>query len=89
MESQPIEEVKNLGEKSAAMLTAIGIEDSEQLKLLGAVKTYLAVKQRFPAVSLNLLWAIDAGLQGIHWLDLPAERKQYLRSELDRLAAHD
>ena len=82
---QPIAELLNLGERSAQMLAAAGITSVGQLRDLGPVVAFLAIKQAGQRPSINLLWAIAAGLQNRHWADLDDEEKAKLRRELEQL----
>ena len=80
-----LENFPNLGKKSAQMLWRAGIRSREDLEDLGAVVAYLAVKQSGQNPSLNLLWAIAAGLQDRRWTDLSTAEKLALRNDLDEL----
>ncbi len=66
-------------------LREIGITTRAQLEQLGVVAAYLMVEQAGYRPSLNLLWAMAAGLEGRHWTTLSAEQKQRLRAELTAL----
>lgn len=79
----PIESLRNLGPKSGMWLREAGITTVGELRRLGAVVAYQAVRQQREHVSLNLLWALAAGLEGIDWRELTQEAKALLRSELD------
>ncbi len=79
---QPITEFPNLGPKSARMLAAAGITSPEQLREFGALAAFLAVRQSGQNPSLNLLWAIEAGLRNRHWTDLSSAEKDRLRAQL-------
>lgn len=81
MDDQPIESLQNLGTKSAAWLREAGISTVATLQRVGAAAAYRHVKLRRPATSLNLLWALAAGLEGKHWRELSAEEKERLRRE--------
>ena len=49
------------------------------LEKLGPGVAYLRVKREFPQASLNLLWALAAGLADVDWRELPeAERERLL-----------
>ncbi|MCA9031443.1 MAG: TfoX/Sxy family protein [Planctomycetaceae bacterium] len=76
----PIESLRNLGPKSGTWLREAGITTVEELRRLGAVVAYQAVQQQRDGVSLNLLWALAAGLEGIDWRELTEERKEELKS---------
>ena len=54
---EKVAKIPNLGPKSAEMLAAANITCEEQIRELGPVLSYLAVKQAGQAPSLNLLWA--------------------------------
>ena len=76
--------LKNIGPKSEQWLNAIGVHTLDDLEEMGAVAAYRQLKARgFPA-SLNLVWAIEATVQGIHWRDLPQADKDRLREELKK-----
>jgi len=81
--SDRIEDIRNLGPKSAWVLKEAGIESQTALRELGAVNAYKRVKFQFPRyASLNLLWALEAGLRDMDWRALSDEDKAALKSEL-------
>ena len=82
---EDLAKLPNLGPKSSQMLARAGITAPQQLRELGPVVAYLAVRQAGQNPSLNLLWAIAAGLQFRHWTDLSDSEKDDLREELRRL----
>ena len=47
--------------------------------------SFRLVKQRHPEASLNLLWAIAAGLEHRDWRDLTDQEKQHLLAEGKKL----
>jgi DNA transformation protein len=76
----------NLGPKSALWLAEAGIRTPDELREIGAVKAYARVKALHPkSASLNLLWALAAGLEGRDWRDLDAAEKASLVAEFNRL----
>lgn len=79
------EELPNLGRRSAQMLAAAGITTIGQLRDLSPAIAFLAVKQAGQQPSMNLLWAIAAGLQNRHWTDLSEGEKNALRQQLRQL----
>ena len=81
--SEPIENLRNLGPTSAAWLRDVGISTLRDLEDGGPVFAYLQVKRRNPKVSLNLLWALAAGLQNRDWRELTEAERQRLRSEIE------
>ena len=77
----PIESLPNLGPKSSQWLRDAGITTIVDLEQIGPVAAYQLVKQQQPKVSLNLLWALEAGLKGQDWRELLESTKQRLREE--------
>lgn len=75
----------NLGPKSAELLLRAGITSRAQLVRLGAVKAYAMVRCVAPRVSLNLLWALEGAIGGLHW---QAVAKVHRTSLLLASAAH-
>ena len=65
----------NIGPKSAAWLRQVGVRSLEDLKVLGAVGTFLKVKKAGFKPSLNLLYALAGAERGCHWTALSADDK--------------
>ena len=85
-DSRPVSTLRNLGPKSAMMLVQAGISTLDELRELGAVKAYVRVKSLRPkSVSLNLLWALAAGLKDRDWREFEAAEKESLRAEVRSL----
>lgn len=78
--------LRNLGPKSEEWLSSVGIATLDDLREVGPVEAYLAVKQKHPRASLNLLWALAAGLDGIDWRELSEARKRELLDQLSEQA---
>jgi DNA transformation protein and related proteins len=81
-----IAELPNLGPKSQAALCAVGITSIAQLRRLGSVAAYSLAKHHNAGVSLNLLWAIEGALTGVHWQVVAREHRTSL---LLALEAHE
>jgi len=64
------------------MLAGAGIKDTQALQKVGAVRAYIAVWDSSGHASLNLLYAIAAGLQDRDWRDLSAREKGRLNREV-------
>lgn len=77
--------LRNLGPKSQQMLQHAGICDAAQLRQLGAVAAFAAVRRLQPNASLNLLWALEGALTDRPWQDVA--RKERLRLLLELEAA--
>lgn len=79
----PIESLLNLGPMSGQWLREAGITTVAELQRLGPVVAYRLVKQRQPKASLNLLWALAAGLDAKDWRELTEATKKRLRKEAE------
>ena len=88
-----LQHLKNLGKTSAQWLHAVGIHSVSDLRRLGAVDAYRAVRTRGFKASKVLLYAIEGALLDVHWSDIPLERKEALNDQLEALSprpkAHD
>lgn len=73
----------NLGPKSAEFLRSAGITSLEQLERLGSVEAYSLVKQVEPSASLNLLWALEGAVSGLHWREVAKEHRTSLLLALE------
>lgn len=80
--NEPVENLRNLGPTSAVWLNEVGITSIGELERLGPVVAFRAVKQQRPNVSLNLLWAIAAGLADKDWRELSDTVKKRLLAEV-------
>lgn len=79
----PIADLPNLGPKSQVMLENAGITTVEQLSQLGSVAAFIQVKRSGANTSLNLLWALEGALTGIHWREVAREHRTRLLLALD------
>ena len=87
LREQPVSALRNLGPRSGMMLREAGISTIEELRALGAVKAYVRVKALKPrGASLNLLWALAAGLDDRDWRELEVDEKAALVAEVRRLS---
>lgn len=75
----PIESLRNLGPQSGQWLRGVGIHTIVDLQRIGPVVAFRIIKQRHPSTSLNLLWAMAAGLEDQDWRDLADAAKIRLR----------
>ena len=79
-----VENLKNIGPKSAAWLQDIGIHTRDDLEAMGAVMAYKILKHQRPGqVTILLLYALDGALSGKHWNALGPERKEALKRAAD------
>lgn len=71
-------QLKNIGAASVNILHAVGIHNVDDLKTVGAVETYLRIKNRGISVSKVMLYALQGALDDTHWSDLSAQEKAQL-----------
>ena len=82
--TDPLADLRNLGEKSAELLREIGIEKPEALSEAGAALAYKILKHRFPKeVTLNFLYAMEGALQNRHWNSFTPEEKEELKAAVE------
>ncbi len=74
------EQLKNIGPTSAQWLRAIGIHSREDLERIGSVEAFRLVKAHGFNASLNLLYALEAALQEVHWTALSPQTKAKLKA---------
>jgi DNA transformation protein len=82
-EDASLAKLANLGPKSAQFMQRAGITSIEQLKHLGSVRAYSMVKKVEPSASLNLLWALEGALTGLHWQEVAKEHRTSLLLALE------
>ena len=85
MSEQSIAGLQGLGLKSQTMLATSGIRTVAQLRRLGSVRAYAKVKATGTNASLNLLWAIEGALTGVHWQVVAREHRLSLLLALEAL----
>lgn len=75
--------LKNLGKTSTQWLHAVGIHSATDLRRLGSVGAYRAVRARGFRASKVLLYAIEGALLDVHWNELSPDHKAALLGELE------
>ncbi len=85
--SEPVENLRNLGPASAAWLREVGIQSIGDLERIGPVVAYQMVRERHAGASLNLLWAMAAGLKAKDWRELSPAEKEHLQAQWAELTA--
>lgn len=74
--------LKNIGDRSAARLAAVGITTAADLERIGPVGAWRLVERAYPReTSVVLLYALQGALLGLHWNDLPAVLRDGLVAE--------
>jgi DNA transformation protein len=79
---EPIDNLPNLGPTTARWLREAGIGTISELERLGPALAYKIVRQREPKATLNLLWAIAAGLRHRDWRELSEADKAELKRQI-------
>lgn len=74
--------MKNLGKTSVQWLHAAGIHNTADLRRLGAIQAYRAVKVRGFRASRALLYSLEGALLNHPWCELSPECKESLNNEL-------
>lgn len=69
-------ELPNIDEKIAHQLQQAGISDAQKLKILGAEKAFLLLREVNPKVELKHLFVLEAAIEGI-----PVERLSKAKKE--------
>lgn len=85
-----ISDMRNLGAGSAKNLAKAGIETPEQLREMGAVSAYLALKFFVGnQVTLNFLWGLEGALTDHDWRNITPERKEELKIAVGHYQKHN
>lgn len=75
--------LKNIGSKTEPWLREVGVQGYDDLEQLGSVEVYKRLKARYPEkITLNALYAMEAALWDLHWLELPKEVKEDLERQV-------
>ena len=80
-----IVKLKNLGQRSQAMLAAAGIENEAQLRAKGSAAAFVAVQRAGCKPSLNLLWAMEGALTNRDWKDVANNDRLSLLAQVELL----
>ncbi len=83
MKPAPVSDLTNLGPKSREWLASIGIRSVTDLRRVGAVPAYVALKRAQPRASLNLLYALVGAMDGVHWLEVRRARRLELLLQVE------
>ena len=78
--SERIDNLPNLGPRTARMLEDVGVSTISELRATGAVDAWRRIKFAYPKrVSLVGLYALEAALRGCPWTDLSNEERTFLK----------
>jgi DNA transformation protein len=81
MPDKKLSDLKNIGVKSADLLSQVGITTVTHLDELGAVEAWKRVRAIEPSASLMGVYALQGALMNIHWNALPQDLKADLRQQ--------
>jgi DNA transformation protein len=80
-----IENLCNIGPKTAKWLRDIDMQTIDQLEAAGALNAYRRIKAQLPhKVSLNALWGLQAAILDLPWRELPPEIKRTLLKQFEQ-----
>jgi len=77
--------MKNIGPVSWQAFRRAGIKDVATLKQMGAAAVFVQVEETDGRTSLNLLYALAAGLTDRHWAEVDGAEKGRLLREVEDL----
>lgn len=78
-----LSELPNIGKTVEQQLNQIGIETIEQLLTVGSKQAWLKIRAIDASACINMLYALEGGIQGIRWHDLSQESKRELKEFYD------
>lgn len=81
---EPPANLRNLGPTSAAWLVEAGFRSVSDLRRAGPLAAFQLVRNKHPEVSLNLLWALVAGLEERDWREISEQEKRHWLDQLGR-----
>jgi len=73
-----LRELPNIDEKTAHQLQQAGIPDAQKLKILGAEKAFLLLREVNPKAELKHLFLLEAAIEGIPVDHLSKAKKEEL-----------
>lgn len=75
-----MEKIKNIGAISEQWLRAVGVNSLAELEARGAVEVYKEILMHGAKANLNLLYSLEAAIQGVDWRKLTEVLKMKLRN---------
>jgi DNA transformation protein len=70
--------IRNIGPKSMAWLRQTGVRTLEDLQSVGALAAFVRIKRAGFRPSLNMLYALEGAILGVHWQEIPDTRRAEL-----------
>ena len=78
-DTTPVSKLRNLGPSSTKMLADIDVHTAGDVRTLGIPLVLHILRSKGIMVSMNLAYALYAGLRDVHWLELDQATKESLR----------
>lgn len=77
--------LRGLGPASRARLASLGVHDLAQLRAQEPYALYARIKARWPAASMNLLYALIGAQEDRDWREIARERRSEALLRLDAM----
>ncbi len=71
--------LKNIGKVVEEQLNQVGINTIEELREVGSKRAWLLIKEIDDSACYNRLCALEGGIRGVRWHDLPDDVKKDLK----------
>lgn len=81
----PVIDLMNIGKKIAARLNEVDVYTKNDLEKIGAVTAHQRIKAVYPGETLAVcyyLYSFEGAILGMHWNDLPEQRKAELKNAI-------
>lgn len=85
----PVENLKNIGYKTAEWLRDIDIHTLDDLEQAGIPAVYEQLKEKGHPVTVNLAYALQGAILNIHWAGVPSELREELRLMVGETGAQE
>jgi len=82
-----LKNLPNLNYSLEQLLFEAGVTCEEMLNMLGAERCWLKMRERRKALSINVLFALEGAIVGVHAAALPVSRRQELTDWFNGLPA--
>lgn len=73
-----LKDLPNMSFHMELMLIHVGVTDEQTLRHVGAKSVWLKLRESNKALSLNILYALEGAIAGVHAAALPAQRRREL-----------
>ncbi|WP_434642661.1 TfoX/Sxy family DNA transformation protein [Klebsiella sp. I138] len=75
-----LKDLPNISFHMELLLISVGIMDEKTLRQLGAQEVWLKLRESNKALTLNILYALEGAIVGVHSAALPTQRRQELKA---------